>query len=126
MVVRVTSGAGTRERTAEQPIRVRVTDVNEPPAAPGAPTFFGETADSLSVAWVEPDNTGPPITGYDVQYREGGSSGFTDVPHTGTGRDGAAHGAARGNGLPGAGAGEERGRTGAIGRRRAKDGRSFR
>ena len=85
VVVQVTSGAGTRERTAEQPTRVRVTDVNEPPAAPGAPTFFGETADSLSVAWVEPDNTGPPITGYDVQYREGGSSGFTDVPHTGTG-----------------------------------------
>ena len=86
VVVRVTSGAGTRERTAEQPIRVRVTDVNEPPAAPAPPIFFGETADSLSVAWIEPDNTGPPITGYDVQYREGGSSSFTDVPHTGTGR----------------------------------------
>ena len=86
VVVRVTSGAGTRERTAEQPIRVRVTDVNEPPAAPAPPIFFGATADSLRVAWIEPDNTGPPITGYDVQYREGGSSSFTDVPHTGTGR----------------------------------------
>ena len=86
VVVRVSSGAGERERTAEQPIRVRVTDVDEPPSQPTAPTITDETSDSLTVEWTEPDNTGPPITGYDVQYREGGSSGFTDAPHAGTGR----------------------------------------
>ena len=36
--------------------------------------------------WTAPDNTGPPITGYDVQYREGGSRDFTDAPDVGTGR----------------------------------------
>ena len=86
VVVRASSGAGERERTAEQPIRVRVTDVDEPPSAPPAPTITGETSNSPTVFWTEPDNTGPPITGYDVQYQGGGSSGFTDAPHAGTDR----------------------------------------
>ena len=86
VVVRVSSGAGDRDRTTDQAIRVRVSDVEEPPAAPGAPTFWGETPDSLTVGWTEPDNTGPPITGYDVQYRKGGSGGFTDAPPPGTAR----------------------------------------
>ena len=86
VVVRVTSGAGTRVLTAEQPIRVRVTDVDEPPAAPGAPTITDTTSDSLTVGWAEPAITGPPITGYDLQYREDGSSGFADAPHEGSGR----------------------------------------
>ena len=84
VVVQVSSGAGTRVRTAEQTIRVRVSDVDELPAAPEEPTFPRATPDSLTVAWTEPDNTGPPITGYDVQYREGVSGGFTDAPHSGT------------------------------------------
>ena len=64
---------------------MRVTDEREPPGVPDAPTFSGETADSLRVSWREPDNSGPPITDYNVQYREGGSGGFTDAQHEGRG-----------------------------------------
>ena len=85
VTVEVRSGTGTRELEAERTFTVRVTDEREPPGVPDAPTFSGETADSLRVSWREPDNTGPPITDYDVQYREGGSGGFTDAQHEGPG-----------------------------------------
>ena len=85
VTVEVRSGTGARELEAEQTFTVRVTDEREPPGVPDAPTFSGETADSLRVSWREPDNTGPPITDYDVQYREGGSGGFTDAQHEGPG-----------------------------------------
>ena len=84
--VSVKSGAGTRELEAVQTFIVRVTDEREPPEAPETPTFSGETADSLRVSWSEPDNTGPAITDYDVQYRESGPGGFTDADHQGPGR----------------------------------------
>ena len=43
-------------------------------------SFSGETADSLTVSWSEPENTGPDIDDYDVQYREKGDKGrFTVV-----------------------------------------------
>ena len=85
VTVEVRSGTGARELEAEQTFTVRVTDEREPPGVPDAPTFSGETADSLRVSWREPDNSGPPITDYDVQYREGGSGGFTDAQHEGPG-----------------------------------------
>ena len=85
VTVEVRSGAGARELEAEQTFTVRVTDEREPPGIPEAPTFSGETSDSLTVNWSEPDNTGPAITDYDVQYREGGSGGFTDAQHEGPG-----------------------------------------
>ena len=85
VTVEVRSGAGARELEAEQTITLRVTDEREPPGIPEAPAFSGETADSLTVSWSEPDNSGPPITDYDVQYREGGSGGFTDAQHEGPG-----------------------------------------
>ena len=84
--VEVTSGAGAREMTAEQTLAVRVTDEQEPPGVPEAPMFSGETAESLAVSWSEPDNTGPAITDYDVQYRKEGTGGFTGAPHQGPGR----------------------------------------
>ena len=84
--VSVTSGAGARELTAEQMFTIRVTDEREPPEVPDAPTFSGETADSLTVNWNEPDNTGPAITDYDVQYREKGTGRFTGALHDGPGR----------------------------------------
>ena len=83
--VEVTSGAGARELTAEKTFTIRVTDEREPPEVPEAPAISGETADSLEVSWSEPDNTGPPITGYDVQYREEGRGRFTDAQHEGPG-----------------------------------------
>ena len=59
VTVEVRSGAGVRELEAEQTFTIRVTDEREPPEVPEAPTFSGETADSLRVNWSEPDNTGP-------------------------------------------------------------------
>ena len=85
VTVEVRSGAGARELTAEQTLTISVTDEREPPEVPEAPTFSGETADSLTVRWSEPDNTGPPITDYDVQVREEGRGGFTDAQHDGPG-----------------------------------------
>ena len=73
VTVEVKSGTGARELEAEQTFTVRVTDEREPPGIPEAPTFSGETAESMTVNWREPDNTGPPITDYDVQYREKGT-----------------------------------------------------
>ena len=54
------------------------------PGKPPAPTVSAATPNSLTVEWMEPENTGPAITDYDVQYREGGSGGFTDAQHEGT------------------------------------------
>ena len=85
VTVEVRSGAGARELEAEQTFTVRVTDQREPPGVPEALTFSGETADSLQVSWSEPDNTGPPITDYDVQYREKGTGRFSDGQHEGSG-----------------------------------------
>ena len=85
VTVEVTSGAGARELEAEQTFTISVTDEREPPDVPEAPAFSGETADSLTVSWTEPDNTGPAITDYDVQYREKGAGRFTDGGHEGSG-----------------------------------------
>ena len=85
VTVEVRSGAGTRELEAEQTFTVRVTDEREPPGIPEAPTISGETQDSLTVSWAEPENTGPAITDYDVQYREKGRGRFSDGQHEGPG-----------------------------------------
>ena len=85
VTVEVRSGAGARELEAEQTFTVRVTDEREPPGIPEAPAFSGETADSLTVRWSEPENTGPPIMDYDVRYREKGPGHFIDAQHMGPG-----------------------------------------
>ncbi|MDE2757142.1 MAG: SwmB domain-containing protein, partial [Acidobacteriota bacterium] len=83
VTVEVRSGAGAREMEAEQTFMVRVTDEREAPEAPEAPVISGETADSLTVSWSEPDNRGPAIADYDLQYREKGRGGFRDGGHDG-------------------------------------------
>ncbi len=66
-------------------VTISVTDVNEPPAAPAAPTVAAASRTSLSVSWTAPTNTGKPaISDYDVQYRKGTDS-YTDWAHSGTG-----------------------------------------
>ena len=84
--VEVSSGTGARQLEMEQTIAVRVTDEQESPGVPEAPTFSGETAESLTINWSEPDNTGPAITDYDAQYREKGTGRFTGALHDGPGR----------------------------------------
>ena len=71
------------------PVTINVTDVNEPPDPPAAPTVKS-TGDSdnttLNVEWTAPDMTGkPPITDYDVQYQKKGDSDWTDHSFTGAG-----------------------------------------
>ena len=69
-------------------VTINLTDLNEPPAAPGAPTVTGVdgSGDSLSVSWVEPDTTGiPSDLTYDLQYRKTGITGWTDGPQDETG-----------------------------------------
>ena len=87
VVVRVASGPLARDRTVEQAFAVRVIDADrESPGTPGAPRVTLALEASLTVEWDEPENPGPPITGYDVQYREGTSGFFINAPHEGTGR----------------------------------------
>ena len=62
---------------------VHVTDVNEPPLAPGQPVVSAVPGSitSLSVNWSTPSNTGrPAIQGYALQYREGTSGNWTNGP----------------------------------------------
>ena len=54
-----------------------------PPAGPAAPLVkpVAGSHDTLSVDWTAPGNTGrPAITGYDVQYREAGTTNWLDGP----------------------------------------------
>ena len=67
-------------------VTIAVTDENEPPDAPAAPTFLSATDESLTVSWTAPSTAGrPDITSYDLQYRAGTSSSFTDGPQDITG-----------------------------------------
>ena len=70
VVVRATSGAGERVKTADQTITVTVTDVgDEAPGVPVAPTVSSASVTSLTATWTAPANAGPPITDYDYRYR---------------------------------------------------------
>ena len=66
----VTVSDGTVEVTHS--LTINVTDVDEPPDAPAAPTVAGTSVSSVTVTWVAPDVTGKPeITDYDVRYFKG-------------------------------------------------------
>ena len=61
---------------------ITVTDVEEPPDRPAAPSVSsvdGNTT-SLEVNWTAPSNTGPDIDDYDLRYREGTSGSWTNGP----------------------------------------------
>ena len=62
-------------------VTITVMNVNEPPAAPVAPTVVSgadntnndnedESTTTLKVIWHEPENTGTAITDYDVEYKK--------------------------------------------------------
>ncbi len=79
-------------------VTINVTNELEPPSAPATPrvTATAGSGWSLEVTWNEPGNTGPPITDYDIQYREYKASGTADPwqewPHA-TGGDSTARSA---------------------------------
>ena len=82
VTVKVEDGQGGSATTE---VTITVTNVDEPPSRPDAPTVTEDSSTSLEVSWNEPANTGPDITEYDVQYREGSSGTFTDWAHNDTG-----------------------------------------
>ena len=70
--------------TATHTVEIAVTDVDEPPDAPEAPTVSGDSTSSVTVGWTAPDGTGrPAITDYDVQYRASGDTDWIDASHDG-------------------------------------------
>ena len=85
--VMVDDGRGGTDSIA---VTVNITDVTEPPGTPGAPTVSRPTTNGdseLDVDWQAPSNTGPPITDYDVEYRQQGSGvSFSAFSHSGTAR----------------------------------------
>ena len=94
VTVNVTDGknaSGTADTTADDTIAVtiNVTDVNEPPPAPGAPSVSQNSATpatKLDVSWTAPDVTGKPaISDYDVQYKKVGDSSWSSHSFSGTG-----------------------------------------
>ena len=84
VIVKADDGNGG---TATVTVTITVTDVNEPPGVPAAPSVSataGSTT-SLDVSWTAPSNTGPAITSYDLQYRQGARGTFTVGPQDVTG-----------------------------------------
>ena len=71
----------TRGGSATVGVTINVTDVNEPPARPEAPTVTPASSTSILVSWDAPENTGPSITDYDYRYREALGS-WTEVSNT--------------------------------------------
>ena len=78
-------GASDRKSAIYQQITITVTDVDEPPLAPTGLSAVARIERALRATWTAPENAGrPPITDYDVQYRQGGSGAWRDHGHTGT------------------------------------------
>ncbi len=73
-----------RGRSGRIDVTVLVTDVAEPPAAPGAPTTEFASPTRLVVRWTVAENTGPPIEDHDLEYRPFGGT-FVDAGHEGPG-----------------------------------------
>ena len=79
VAVRVRDGRGGTDAVN---VTIRVTDVDEVPDTPFAPTVTTASSASLSISWDAPDNTGPPITDYDYRYRAVSDSAWTEVTNT--------------------------------------------
>ena len=64
-------------------VTINVTDINEPPGAPSAPTVTALTTDghiNLDVSWAAPAAVGiPAISDYDVRYKKEADTDWTDA-----------------------------------------------
>ena len=76
--VRVRASDGTDGGSAYHSLTINVVDVDEPPVPPAAPrvTATANSGWSLDVTWNEPTGQAgkPPITDYDIHYREFGAT----------------------------------------------------
>ena len=86
VTIKADDGKGGTDTVA---VTITLTDVNEPPAAPAAPTVAATsgTTTSLDVSWTAPSATDrPAVASYDVRYCAGSAadcdadSDFTDGP----------------------------------------------
>ena len=83
--VKADDGMGGADTVA---VTITLADAVEIPLAPGMPAVSATSGSttSLDVRWRAPGNAGrPAITGYKLQYRQGGSGGWTAHAHSGTG-----------------------------------------
>ena len=67
--------------STSQNIAITIRDVDEPPHKVQLPAASNQSLTSITFTWNEPTNTGPPVTGYEYQYRKG-SAGWRPVQHT--------------------------------------------
>ena len=71
ITVSVSDGKGSGgEADTSIELTVSVTDVPEPPGQPAPPWLRATSSRQLTVTWNEPVNTGPAISGYDLEYRQ--------------------------------------------------------
>ncbi len=78
VTVRVEDGQGGSNAIE---VTINLTDQQEKPGIPDAPGVSVASSTSLTATWDEPENTGPDVNDYDVQYREGTSGNFTSYTH---------------------------------------------
>ncbi len=77
--IEVTGGTGSRARTAQRLLRVRVSDVQL--EAPTSVTVDAIASTSLTLHWTPSYNTGPVILHYELQQRAAGQRDFAPVDH---------------------------------------------
>ena len=80
--IKAMSGDGTRVRQTSQTFTITVSDVDEPPTTPDAPTFTGTKQKRTTVVWQKPTNTGPEITKYTIRYKLASESAWTSANTT--------------------------------------------
>ena len=76
----VTVFASDDKGMAEAEVTINVTEVEEPPERVAEPTVTALSPTVLEVAWTWPYNWGPPITHFDLEYREVGATSWESVP----------------------------------------------
>ena len=89
VTVEVDDGQKKDNSTAAKSVTIRVRDIVETPLRARAPRVTGipGSTTSVGVTWDEPENTGPAITEYGVEYRLTGSSdGWDEWSHDGVDR----------------------------------------
>ena len=78
VTVRVEDGQGGSNTIV---VTINLNNEQDPPETPDPPIVSAASSTILTVTWDEPTNTGPDISDYDVQYREGDSGSFTSWSH---------------------------------------------